>query len=286
MDARFRRILPLVPLLLALFACGGSDGTLTTASRVPSTPTASATATATHVATPTATAPGATATPPPAATATTPPAATATTPPAATATTPPAATATTPPAATATTPPAATATATTAATPAPSHGQCNFSQPGSFTCVIPAGVPSVSITATGGGGGGGDACCNDSGGFTGLGGTPGETGSTTAVVPSSGQTLVVTVGSGGLNGQWVGDPATRGGHGAPSEVADGSGGVLLHAPGGPSGTFCAGAHRSGLSDGQRVCGGQPAGTGGLGGDCFTSGTTGCSGSGGTVTISW
>jgi hypothetical protein len=165
------------------------------------------------------------------------------------------------------------------------HGSCNFGSPGTFSCVIPPGATSASITATGAGGGGGDACCNDSGGFTGLGGSPGETASTTVTIPAAGQTLAVTVGSGGPNGEWVGDPATRGGHGTASQVSDGAGATLVTAAGGTSGTFCAGAHRTEISPGSLACGGS-TGAGGLGGDCLAGGTTGCSGNGGAVTITW
>src|SRR5437764_12039255 len=115
----------------------------------------------------------------------------------------------------------------------------------------------------GGGGGGGDACCNASGGFTGLGGNPAASESATLSIPSSGQTLAVTVGAGGPNGPWSGDPATRGGRGEPSLVSDAGGSVLVRAAGGGGGLYCAGAHKSELSDGQQSCGSHPAGEGGF-----------------------
>lgn len=265
-------------LLLTLVACGGGD-MITTASRVLASPTASpsvsptATASAAPTATDRPTAPPATPPPPTAP----PPSATAT----ATVTLPrPTATATA-------TLPLPTATSPLPTTPpAPPHGQCTFSQPGSFACAIPAGVISISIRATGGGGGGGDACCNQSGGFTGLGGSPAGTESATVPVPASGQTLSITVGSGGSHGQWFGDPAARGGRGGVSSVANAAGSILIQAAGGTGGLYCAGAHKSGLTDGQQVCGNHPAGDGGLGGGCLTGGTDGCGGTGGAVTISW
>jgi hypothetical protein len=147
-------------------------------------------------------------------------------------------------------------------------------------------VTSISITATGGGGGGGDACCDENGGMTGLAGNAAATEAATVSVPSSGQTLSVTVGAGGPNGPHFGDPATRGGRGETSRVTDGGGALLIQAGGGPGGIWCAGGRRTGLEEGSVMCRSQPAGDGGLGGGCFTGGTDGCSGVDGAVTISW
>jgi hypothetical protein len=257
--------------MLTLVACGDGGDTPTTAGRIPGTPTPTTAATPTAGATPAATATDA---PPP------PPGATATLPPAATPTSPPAATATTAPGATPTTAPGATPTT------APVHGQCTFGQPGTFSCAIPPGVTSVAITAIGAGGGGGDACCDASGGFTGLSGGPAESVSTNASIPASGATLGVTVGSGGPHGQWAGDPATRGGRGGTSMVSDGAGGVLAQAAGGTGGLYCQGARRTSPDPAPQACAGPPPGEGGLGGACFPGGNDGCNGAGGSVTITW
>jgi len=146
-------------------------------------------------------------------------------------------------------------------------------------------VTSASITATGGGGGGGDACCDASGGFTGLSGSPAGSQSATVAIPASGQTFTVTVGGGGPHGQWMGDPATRGGGGSVSTVSAG-GSTVMEAGGGTGGLYCAGARRTAPDPGPQACGSPPAGEGGLGGACFPGGNDGCNGSNGAVTISW
>jgi hypothetical protein len=104
-------------------------------------------------------------------------------------------------------------------------------------------------------------------------------------VAPSGHSLAVTVGAGGPNGEWFGNPATRGGRGEPSRVSN-AGSLLIESDGGTGGIYCAGGRRTGTRPGQTVCAGTPAGQGGLAGDCFTSGTEGCFGTDGAVSITW
>jgi hypothetical protein len=141
----------------------------------------------------------------------------------------------------------------------------SFATPGSYTWTVPAGVTSVSIAATGGGGGGGGS----------LGMAAGASGGAGAVVNSiltvtSGQTLNLTVGGGGIAGTsntvGVGVGWGGGGGGGSSNIDAGTAHQIIAGGGGGGG----GSEGSGASVGASERGGGDAGgvdgTGGNGQD--------------------
>ena len=147
-------------------------------------------------------------------------------------------------------------------------GQQDFTSSGTFT--VPTGVTQVSAVVVGGGGGGGNATNDDEPGAGGAGG--GLSYGTFSVTP--GESLTVTVGSGGQNGN-------TGGTGGTSSLSRG-GTTLLSGGGGSGGSStdfgASGGGSGGSSGGTERDGG---GTGGNGGSTSDS-TTGAGGGGGAA----
>lgn len=172
-----------------------------------------------------------------------------------------------------------------------------YSSPGTYSFVVPLGVTSVSISASGGAGGGASGWTGRSGGvkgepvvitpyFGGDGGSAASVTKTLSVTP--GETLTVVVGSGGAGGTAPGgtvyNTANPGSAGTDSTVTQ-SASVVARADAGFGGSqyFDGAGGTTAASVGDTKTAGV-AGAGGAGGFGNTSaGTVGVSGS---VTISW
>ena len=156
-----------------------------------------------------------------------------------------------------------------------------YTSPGSFDWIVPAGVTSINVVATGGGGGGS--------GSGALGGNGAKVTSSLAVVPGSSLRLVV--GGGGFEGSSI----SGGGGGGSSNVQVGSANPIIVAGGGggggsggpPSSGFLGFNGGNGGANGDSSVGsngGGNAGLNGLGGiagaGTFGAGRSGASGSGG------
>lgn len=153
--------------------------------------------------------------------------------------------------------------------------QQDFTSSGTFT--VPTGVTEVSAVVVGGGGGGGNATNDDEPGAGGAGG--GLSYGTFSVTP--GESLTVTVGSGGQNG-------ATGGTGGTSSLSRG-GTTLLSGGGGSGGSStdsgASGGGTGGSSGGTERDGGGTGGNGGATSDSSTGaggggGAAGYSGNGG------
>lgn len=140
-------------------------------------------------------------------------------------------------------------------------GQAIFTSVGSTSWVVPAGVTSISAVCIGGGGGG---CETTNGGSGGAGGDL-RYYNNLSVTP--GETLTITVGSEGANG----NPGASGGF---SRIAR-SGTTLLEAAGGGGGTIDGSAAQNGTSS---TIGGSIGG--GDGGTCGDPTGSQCGGGGG------
>ena len=151
-------------------------------------------------------------------------------------------------------------------------GQSAYTTAGTYTFTVPAGVTSISAVVIGGGGGGGGADdaqirneTNNGGGGGGL------AYGTIAVTP--GETLNITVGTGGAGG--VAD-AIAGGAGGTSTIVR-SATTLLSGGGGAGGRY----RSQGLTDDGGASGGTARIGGGSGGNSGTgSGNSGATGGGG------
>lgn len=170
-----------------------------------------------------------------------------------------------------------------------------YSSPGTYSFIVPLGVTSVSISASGGAGGGAsgwtDEVNNKAGTFYvpeygGDGGSAASATKTLSVTP--GETLTVVVGAGGAGGAAPGggvyDFANSGSTGTDSTVTQ-SAVVVARADAGSGGSrfFDGAGGTTAASVGDTTTAGV-AGAGGAGGFGNTSaGTAGVSGS---VTISW
>ena len=161
-------------------------------------------------------------------------------------------------------------------------GQQQYTTPGTFTFTVPNGITSISAICVGGGGGGaGTDVSNLSGGGGGGGALAYQT--TIAVTP--GETLSVTVGTGGVGGA----PNVAGSAGGNSNIsrgattlirANGGSGGSVGATGGAGGTVVTGTGGSGGSGGTGVNGtADPAFGGGGGGAGGYSGNGGNAGNG-------
>lgn len=158
-------------------------------------------------------------------------------------------------------------------------GSCNATNPGAATCVIPAGVASVNVVATGGGGGGG---------HSGLGGAGGVV--TASLTGVEGTTLSLFVGGGGGIGGGGGSSnvigasalviAGGGGGGGDGNGGSGNGGDGNVGNGGGGGGGSGGAGGGGGSSGGGKCGGSICGGSSGYGQNGYSGNGGGGGSGG------
>jgi len=129
-------------------------------------------------------------------------------------------------------------------------GSCNVTTPGAATCVIPAGITSVNVVATGGGGGGGSLNNGTNGGAGGV--------VTATLNGVGGTTLNLFVGGGGGGG-------SSGGGGGSSNVNAGTASQII-AGGGGGGSFWDGGSGNGGNGSNGGRGGDSAGgSGGVGG---------------------
>lgn len=172
-----------------------------------------------------------------------------------------------------------------------------YSSAGTYSFVVPLGITSVTISASGGAGGGASGWTSTSGGSKGepvvytpqYGGDGGSAASVTkALSTTPGETLTVVVGSGGAGGAAPGagvyDTAASGSAGTDSTVTQ-SAVVVARADAGFGGSqyFDGAGGTTAASVGDTKTAGV-AGAGGAGGYGNTSaGTAGVSGS---VTIAW
>lgn len=131
-------------------------------------------------------------------------------------------------------------------------GQQQYTTPGTFNFVVPNGVTSISAVCVGGGGGGAGT---DVSSISGGGGGGGALAYQTTISVTPGETLSITIGSGGVGG----GPNVAGTAGGNSNISRGAT-TLIRANGG--------------------AGGSVAGAGGVGGNVIT-GTGGSGGTGGT-----
>jgi hypothetical protein len=141
-------------------------------------------------------------------------------------------------------------------------GEAIFTNTAGASWVVPAGVTSISAVCIGGGGGG---CQSTS---AGGGGSGGDLRYYNNLSVTPGETLTITVGTGGAKGA----TGTAGGF---SRIAR-SGTTLLEAAGGGGGTTAAPGAKNGTST--TIAGSVGGGDGGAGGTA--SGTVTCSGGGG------
>jgi len=169
-------------------------------------------------------------------------------------------------------------------------GQQNFTSSGTFT--VPAGVTSIAVVVVGGGGGGGGSEDSDE---TGGGGGGGALAYVNNLSVTAGESLTVTVGSGGNGGN--GDSGgssggfsrlarggttlaqANGGGGGQHRGSGGSGGTVSTGTGGSGGQGGQGSNRNGSNSGGGGGAGGYSGAGGRG--CDQDGSpSGASGSGG------
>ena len=134
----------------------------------------------------------------------------------------------------------------------------NFTAPGTQTWVVPTGVSSITVVATGAGGGGGYGI-----------GHGGNGGKVTATLPvTAGHTLNMYVGGGGGGG-----PSTGGGGGGGSTNIDaGTANQIIAGGGGGGGDFATGGDGNGSNGGN----GNGSTTGGIGGSGGVGGAPGFS----------
>ena len=169
-------------------------------------------------------------------------------------------------------------------------GQQNFTSSGTFT--VPTGVTSIAVVVVGGGGGGGGSEDSDE---TGGGGGGGALAYVNNLSVTAGESLTVTVGSGGNGGN--GDSGgssggfsrlarggttlaqANGGGGGQHRGSGGSGGTVSTGTGGSGGQGGQGSDRNGSNSGGGGGAGGYSGAGGRG--CDQDGSpSGASGSGG------
>jgi hypothetical protein len=169
-----------------------------------------------------------------------------------------------------------------------------YTSSGSFT--VPTGITTIYVNGVGGAGGGGGGGAKITGAGNGLRGASGGSGGAgeyigpTAVTVVPGETLTITVGTGGTagTGGTVGNAAaTNGTDGTATTIVGSSSGTIFSANGGKKGT--AGGNTTAAAQG------TPAGTGGAGGvtagstpltnaSAGTSGTNGAVGTNNTTDI--
>lgn len=144
------------------------------------------------------------------------------------------------------------------------------------TFTIPAGITRLKVTVVGGGGGGnqgyGGGCCAP--GFPGVGGGGGCTAVKWLTGLTPGNTLTITIGSGGA-GELAGSPFTAAQNGGQSSVSSGTQSITTISAGGGSGaTQYAGVPGSGGSTSSGADITFPGGNGGLGGGSISLGGPG------------
>lgn len=150
-------------------------------------------------------------------------------------------------------------------------GQITFSNPGSYSFVIPYGVTSISAIGIGGGGGGGGGGLAGNGEMGGGGGGGGALAYVNNIAVTPGETLGIYVGGGGIGGS----NGANGTGGAWSRILRSST-VLLSASAGGNG---AGGNGGGSTGGNG--GTVGVGVGGAGGKGGAGGSSGGGGGGGT-----
>jgi hypothetical protein len=134
----------------------------------------------------------------------------------------------------------------------PSSGTVSFTNPGSYSWKVPPGIHSITIDATGAGGGGGGSSEVGSGGGGGGGGSGGYVSQQSmAVIP--GETLTITVGSGGAGAPFVGRTlGAPGGNAGSDTVITGSQGSII-CTGGQGGGGGTGNGGGGGGGGSIIC---------------------------------
>ena len=159
-----------------------------------------------------------------------------------------------------------------------------YTTPGNFNFVVPAGLTTVYVTMFGGGGGGGGGYAGaGSGGGGGGGGGSGYTVFKMPITVTPGSTYVVTVGAGGTGGQG-GDQATSGTASSFGTLSTAQGGR-----GGSNGTVGSSVNGAGGQGGQGGNAGNAGQTGGAGtlyGACGGAGGAGLCGGAGWGGAGW
>ena len=173
------------------------------------------------------------------------------------------------------------------------HGNKIFATPGTYTWTVLPGILLIQVAIIGGGGGGGGSTEVGNGGGGGGGGSGGVVISTISVTP--GETITITVGSGGAGSPFVGRDAGAAGSEGPGQPGGTSSIVYnsnsISATGGQGGTQAYGAYSAygqGGLNGFGGDGGQPGGAPGnngtLGTDDYSSTYGGAGGNNGFVFI--